>query len=137
MKRFKLMPIMVAIVLMVVAVSCTTMSGAQDGYYDGQPVYSVGTGVYINDPYRGTVLLQRDPWTGRYYEVNSYGYYGEGGYYTRGYRTPYYGRDNRYYRNDNNRRENTEYQPRQTQQPTPQNESGRNEARNKILGNNH
>jgi hypothetical protein len=132
MKRFNLIPAVIAIVLMITAVSCTTMTGTQDEYYER----SRANRVYVDDPYRGTVVLERDPYTGRYYEVNS-------GYDNRVYRSNsgYYGRNNRY-------RSNNGYYPRastprvyqnNTQKPTEEQKRDqqikRDEARKKVLGN--
>ena len=107
MKRFNFLTVMIALVLMVTAVSCSTMQGTEDEYY-GRRVPGSPNRVYVEDPYRGTVVLERDPYSGRYYEVNSYGSaYGYGnGYDTRyrrynnNVRSYGYGRDNRY-RNNN------------------------------------
>lgn len=131
MKRFNFLPVVIAMVLLVTAVSCTTMAGTEDDY--GRQVY--GNRVYVEDPYRGTIVLERDPWTGRYYEVgpyNTYGtypYYGNRVYGSRGYsggQYRNYGRnDGYYYRNNQNN----------SQRPTEQDNKSRDEARKKVLGN--
>lgn len=139
MKRFNFIPAVIAIVLMITAASCTTMTGTQDEYYER----SSANRVYVDDPYRGTIVLERDPYTGRYYEVNSYGYN------SRVYRNnnsrygnSNYGRNNTRYRSNNNG-----YYPRSTsprvnqnnQQPTEEQkrdqQKSRDEARKKVLGN--
>ena len=137
MKRFNFLLVAVALVLTITAVSCTTMAGTEDGYYDQQArVYP--NRVYVEDPYRGTVVLQQDPRTGRYYEVTPYydNYYGgSSGIYSREYRTYGYGggypsrrASGGYYsgnttNNQNNNRSSEEYK------------KNRDDARNKVLGN--
>lgn len=59
-------------VLMVVAVGCTSMQGAQ-GDYEERP--TAGRRVIIEDPYySSSTYLVRDPYTGMLYEVRPYGY---------------------------------------------------------------
>lgn len=136
MKRFNFLPVAIALVLMVTAVSCTTMSGTQDDYYhDGQGTAQVyGNRVYVDDPYRGRIVLERDPWSGRYYEVSPYGTYNNRSY---GSRT--YGRSG--YGSPSYRRNNSGYYPRGNQQnpqpqPSPQErKESKDEARKKVLGN--
>ena len=135
MKRFNFLSVVVALVLMVTAVSCTTMQGAEDEYYQTQRVQGTPNRIYVDDPYRGTVVLQRDPYSGRYYEVSPYGSsYGYGNRYDRRYNS----RSNGYYGN-NRYRNNGSYQQVPQQRPTQeqqrQTEKDRQEARKKILGN--
>lgn len=110
---------------MIAAVGCTTTRSMGDEYYGNDR-------VYLNDPYRGTVVLERDPFTGRYYEVGTYGSYYGNIYSNR----RYYGRNynNEYRRDydDNNRRYQT---PPPAQEQPQDREKARNEARKKILGN--
>jgi len=125
----------VALVLMVTAVSCTTMRGTEDEYYETQRVQGSPNRIYVDDPYRGTVVLERDPYSGRYYEVNSYGSsYGYGSRYDRRYNSS---RSNRYYGNNNRYRTNngSVYQQTPQHQSTPEQQRDRQEARKKILGN--
>ena len=138
MKRFNFLPVAIALVLIVTTVSCTTMAGSQDDYYSGQQ-NRYGNRVYVEDAYRGTVVLERDPRTGRYYEVDPYnnGYYGSRyygsspyGYPTYG-RSPYYGRSNGGY--TTGRTNNTGNQT--TQRPKENDKQTREEARKKVLGN--
>lgn len=142
MKRFNFLPVAIALLLMVTAVSCTTMAGSQDDYYGG-PNRSYGNRVYVEDPYRGTVVLERDPRTGRYYEVDPYynngyygGYYGNTRYGSRVYgypnttRSPNYGRTN-----NGGYRNNGTGSTQNTQKPTEDDRKTREEARKKILGN--
>jgi hypothetical protein len=137
MKRFNFLSVAIAIVLMITAVSCTTMAGSQDDYYNGQEVRTYSNRIYVDDPYRGTVVLERDPRTGRYYEASPYssGYYGNR-YSSRAY-DPYYGsstygrRSGGYYRNNNNSSTNTQNNQRKTEDDR----KTRDEARKRVLGN--
>lgn len=116
----------------VVMASCaTTQSASGEDYDDLDRTRRVGNRVYVDDPYYGTVVLERDPFTGRYFDV-TYGYGGFRSPYNgfnnryRGYRTP-----PRYYRNNNNGRPiGTIQRPAQKEVPV-----NREEARKKILGN--
>ena len=127
MKRFNFLSIITIAVLLVTAVSCTTM---QPGY--GNEYYSTGdrrvpNRIYVDDPYYGTIILERDPYSGRYYQSSPYGY----GYPSRYYGTPYY-RNDRYYRNYGYR--NDGYNRQQTDTKSQQNQKKREEARKVILG---
>jgi hypothetical protein len=128
----------IVLVLMVTAVSCTTMTGTQDEYYErGQ----TSNRVYVEDPYRGTVVLERDPYTGRYYEVNSYGSYNNR--YPRVYNSNSYGRsygsgsrsrnNDRYYRNDT-RPSRPHQQAPNTEEQKREQKQNKDEARKKVLG---
>ena len=138
MKRFRILPVAMALVLMVAAVGCTTMREAdRDEYYER--VSSTPGRVYVDDPYRGTVVLERDPYTGRYYEVNSYGtYYGSR---NRGYDPYYNGGRNNYPRNNRTYRTTRQTpQPQPQQQPPSQEEikqkqQTKDDARKRVLGN--
>jgi hypothetical protein len=133
MKRFNFLLAAIALVLTVAAVGCTTMAGTQDDYYDGQQVY--GNRVYVDDPYRGTIVLERDPWTGRYYQVGGYSpYYSYGNrYYSRGNRNNSYGNTYRrnnsgsYNRNSSNNNQNNN-------RLSDEYKKEKSDARNKILG---
>lgn len=136
MKRFNFLSVVIAAVLVVAAVGCTTMRESGDEYYE-RPQAS--NRIYVDDPYRGVVVLERDPYTGRYYEVSSFGnYYGNSRYYGGNYDR--YGYNDRY-RNDSRYNRRTQY-PRVTQppqRPTEEQirdrEKTRDEARKKVLGN--
>ncbi|HEU4471427.1 MAG TPA: hypothetical protein VFR58_10100 [Flavisolibacter sp.] len=141
MKRFNLLSVVAVLVLAVTAFSCTTVRETGEYYEPGV----ASNRVYVDDPYRGTVILERDPYTGRYYEANTfgrtYGYpYGRGVYRNNGF----YGRPDRYYGNGGyyrgNRGGNYGNRPApSTPQQQPQNgeqrEKVREEARKKVLGN--
>ncbi len=146
MKRFNLLPVALVLVLLVGVTSCTTIGGAQDEYYE--PASASGNRIYVDDPYRGTVVLQKDLRTGRYYEIgtlgSSYsGYYGSGAidpYYGYGYRDRYYGGRSPYSRNNGGYYRNGQAPARPApQQPSAEdrhrNEQNKGEARKKVLGN--
>jgi len=137
MKRFNFLLVAIAFVLTITAVSCTTMAGGQDDYY-GQEAHVYGNRVYVDDPYRGTIVLERDPRTGRYYEVSSYDPYYSGSYGNRysgrGYRTYGYGypssrRNTGYYSG------NTSNNNQSSNRSSEEYKKNKDEARNKILGN--
>lgn len=71
MKRFNLLSVAVIALLMVTAVSCTTVGSASDeGYANDRP----GRRVYMNNSVYGQeTFLVRDPHTGRLYQVVPYG----------------------------------------------------------------
>ena len=134
MKQFNLLPVAVALVLMVTAVSCTTVRETNDDEYY-ERTSSTPNRIYVDDPYRGTVVLERDPVTGRYYEVNSYGnnYGNRNRIYNESYggrRDNVYSRDRRIYRSP---QQNTPQQP--TQEQIKEREKVKEEARKKVLGN--
>jgi len=99
MKRFNFLPVAVIALLMVVAVSCTTVQTASDGEYrDDQ----VTRRVVLVDPYYGlNTMLVRDATTGRYYEIEANrGFYNRyspyGNFNDRYLYDRYYGNNNRY-----------------------------------------
>lgn len=74
MKRFNILSMVLIAVLMVFAVSCTTLSEGMGGYEEAP-----GTGrVYRNMPFgnQQVIVVERDPFTGQVYQVSPYGYYG-------------------------------------------------------------
>ena len=138
MKRFNLLSAVIAVVLMVTAVSCTTMRGTEDDYYYDRTQYDrvqPSNRIYVDDPYRGTIVLERDPYTGRYYEVGSYG--GNYGYRNDRYSNVY--RNNtRYNKTYNGNRNGTYNRNNNTSSQSQTEDQNRNqkreEARNKVLG---
>ena len=141
MKRFKILSAVVAVILMVGAVSCTSMRDANDGYYYGNDRVQGANRIYVEDPYRGTVVLERDPYSGRYYEVSPYGY--STGYGSNRYGTVYNNNNTRYRtrttsrtnRNAERYERQTTTPPRQTEDQKKDMDNKRAEARRKILGN--
>lgn len=82
MKRFPFLSAALIAVLMVVAVGCTIPYDTAGGYYEDRPDRGGYYGGYSNSPYGSNVIVvERDPYTGRYYEVSPYGAtpYGYGG----------------------------------------------------------
>src|SRR5215204_6474486 len=137
MKRFNLLSAVIAVLLMVTAVSCTTMRGTEDDYYDRTQYERVqpSNRIYVDDPYRGTVVLERDPYTGRYYEVGTYG--GNYGYRNDRYSNVY--RNNTRYNKTYNGNRNGTYNRNnntssQSQTEDPNRNQKREEARSKVLG---
>jgi hypothetical protein len=67
--------------VVVIMASCATIGGATDDeYLENSTTQRVGNRVYVQDPYYGTVVLERDPYTGRYYDVTYGSRYGTGYY---------------------------------------------------------
>ncbi|HVK96261.1 MAG TPA: hypothetical protein VM368_00520 [Flavisolibacter sp.] len=121
--------LLVVLVVMITAIGCTTTQQAFDENYDRSSARTYGDRVYIDDPYRGTVILERDPYTGQYFDITNsrFGAYG--------FNSPYNSwRDRRFYNNTyyvtprSNGNTQTEEQKRNYQEQ-------RQEARKKILGN--
>jgi hypothetical protein len=106
----------------------TTRDTAED--YDEENVTRIGNRVYVDDPYYGRVILERDPFSGRYYDVTngSRGYSSYNNYYRsyRGYPRYY----NNYPRSYNNNNSGNVQRPSQEQI-----QRNREEARKKVLGN--
>jgi hypothetical protein len=126
MKSHNLLSMVIAGILLVTAVSCTS---TRDIYQEDDDRVSRQTPhrILVDDPYYGTIVMERDPFTGRYYQVGSYG---QSAY---GYGNDRY-RDSRYYR-DYPRRQ-VIVQRNETPSQTPQQkEQSRQEARRKVLGN--
>lgn len=74
MKRFPFLSVALIGILMVVAVGCTIpYETAGGGYYEDR----ADRGSYYGSPYGSNVIVvERDPYTGRYYQVSPYGSYG-------------------------------------------------------------
>ncbi len=69
MKNFKYFQLAVIVTLMFTAVSCTVTRNG----YEGSP-YENGSKYYESAPYansRNYIILERDPFTGQYYQLNS------------------------------------------------------------------
>ena len=128
MKSLKfLLAILTTAVLML---SCATTQNTSDEDFDDNTTRRIGNRVYVDDPYYGTVVLERDPFTGRYYDVTMsnrasiYSPYNRYNNHYRGYRSAY----PRYYRNNSSNEGSVE-------RPTQDIKKTREEARKKILGN--
>ena len=115
--------------LMVAAIGCTTL-GEATGEYDEYDQGRTSRRVYVDQSYIGSdqIILQRDPFTGRYYQVSPYGYYPG--------RSNFYGRDysNRNYNYRNNRNQQTQERNQQTTEQRAESQKKINEARSIILG---
>ncbi len=124
MKRFSLVQVALLTVLMVVAVSCTTYRDASGDYYEDESRY-----MYQRTPYVGgasVIIVERDPLTGRYYQVSPYGYYSG---------SPYYYNDSRSNRYYNNRGyTNRTYQQPVTEQQRQQTRENMEAAKERVLG---
>jgi hypothetical protein len=111
----------------VVMASCATTQNTSGEDFDENTTRKIGNRVYVDDPYYGTVVLERDPYTGRYFDVTN----GYGSLYSpynrlnvyRGYRS-----SPRYYRNNT-------YGGSVERPSKPDVKVNREEARKKILGN--
>lgn len=140
MKRFSFLQVVVLALLLVSVVSCGVPMGASSDYYEDAPARR---NVYYSDPYYGgvnTIIVERDPFTGRYYQVSPV-YYGTP-VYGYGKRPNYGGRPYNNNRNTNSGRGNGYYktypqvrqQPQQTPAQRQQVEQQRKEAKDAILG---
>src|SRR5688500_6974920 len=140
MKHLSFIRVAVLLALVVTVASCGMPLYSTDGYYEEAPSRR---DVYRGSVYGGSapIVYERDPYTGRYYEVNPYSVYSRPGrYYDRRSDSRHYN-NNRYYNNNrNNSYGNNSYRnyPQQVQpqnQQTPQQKQAeREEAREKILG---
>ena len=127
MKSLNLLSVVIAGLLLVTAVSCTSTRDIyqeDDGYRTSR---QAPDRILVDDPYYGTIVMERDPFTGRYYQIGTYGQSGYG--YDR-YRDARYSRN--YPRRQVIYQQGTETKPSQTPQ---QREASRQEARKKVLGN--
>ncbi len=107
MKRFPFLQVALMVALVVAVVGCSMPRSVAGGYYeDGEPARR---SMYYGNPYSNNVIVvERDPYTGQYYQVSPYGAYAAPhGYYGNGYDRRYY--DSRYYNNRRNNNNNTYY----------------------------
>ena len=70
MKRFNFLSMAVIALLMVVAVSCSTVQTASEGDYDRE-VNTTRRVVLVDPNYGFNTMLVRDAYTGRYYEIET------------------------------------------------------------------
>lgn len=133
MKRFNFLSMAVIAVLMVVAVSCTTVQTASEGDYEREDIGRTRRVVLVDPNYGFNTMLVRDASTGRYYEIETNRY---GGYYSpynnlydRYYYDRYY--NNRYYSAPRNNGTNNQRSPEQKADDQRRLE----DAKKKILGN--
>jgi hypothetical protein len=112
--------------------ACTPIqqTTSDSGYYEVPPTASTPTRIWVDDPYRpgASILMERDPFTGRYFPVSSNSAYGG---YGSTYNTSPYGtyRDPNYRGSRPRRNSNVRNYPT-PQQPSPQQQEQyrRNEA---------
>ena len=127
MKNHRFLQMVVILILMVAAVSCTAIregSGYGDDQYEGRSSRYYGNrDIYGNN----VIIVERDPYTGRYYEVSPYSSYGSRMYPYRNYNYGY-GRNYNYPYYNNTPRQS------QPQIQQPDNRAKMNEARDKVLG---
>ena len=135
MKQFNFLSALMAVLLMVTAVSCTTLQGATDDEYYSDYRRTAPNRIYVEDPYYGTVVLEKDPYSGRYYQVSPYGGYSNRYAYNNRYGSDYRAprNRNRNYSNSNRNNYPSASQGQAEQQKTQQQEK-REEARRKVLG---
>lgn len=145
MKRSFFLQMVVLATLMVTAVSCGMPMGATGDYYEEAPARG---NVYYGDPYYGnttTIIVERDPYTGRYYQVSpgpyvsgvyarpAYPYSGRGYRNSRNYNRSNSARNNNYYRNTPTTQQQQQ-QPQQSPAPRPQTQQQREQVKESILG---
>ncbi len=134
MKQASFLQVVFFAVLLVVSASCGVPMGASGDYYEEAPARG---NRYYGNSYGGTntIIVERDPFTGRYYQISPGGVYG-GIYGAPAY--PY--NQPRYYGRNNSSRSNVYYrkypqrQPQQTPQRREQVRRDREQARETILG---
>jgi hypothetical protein len=140
MKRISFLQVVVLAVLLVTVSSCGVPMGATGDYYEEAPVRRnayYGTQVYGSP---NIIIVERDPFTGQYYQVSPGPYGGV-------YGAPVYPYGGRRYNNSrpnyrsNSGRSNGVYrgnpqpqQPRQTPAQRQHTEQKRQEAKEVILG---
>lgn len=130
MKNLKFLLALFAVV--VVMASCASTQGAFGDDYDNPRSQQIGNRVYMQDPYYGTIVLERDPYTGRYYDVTPGSRFG----YSHGYPYgSYYNRSNRVYRGNNRNYGGNGNVVRPKQPSREEIRRDRDATRNKVLGN--
>lgn len=148
MKRFPFLQVAFLLALTVAFASCTLPREAS-GYYDDEPV---ARNPYYDGYGTRTIVVERDPFTGRYYEVSPYGnsiYPSAPVYDSRYYNNRQYSRGRQYsqpsrgynqqqpraYSNpDQQYRSYPQTQTQQTPEQREEHQKQREDARNKILG---
>lgn len=116
--------------IVLVTVGCAATQGATyDDYANAPGSQQMGNRLYVQDPYYGTVVLERDPVSGRYYDVTYGSRFGTG----------YYGaypygnyRSNRVYRRSGGSYNGGTIQQGPSREQLNQQ---REETRRKVLGN--
>jgi hypothetical protein len=143
MKITSFLPMVVLSVLMVGAVSCSTMQPvSDDDYATTSSRQEAPSRIYVQDPYNfgRTIIMDRDPVSGRYYQVypttvydNRYDrYYGSSIYDDRRYDDRRY--NDRYYSNREQYPTRRPAQSAPTAEERKQGEQKRQEAASVLLG---
>lgn len=133
MKNIKFLLGLLAVVM--IMASCATTQGAMedDGSLNDPRTQQIGNRLYLQDPYYGTVVLERDPYTGRYFDVTYGSRFGTGLYGADPY-GPYRGNINRGYYGGGRR--GVVVQQQQPAAPRQESQPSREEVRKRILGSN-
>jgi hypothetical protein len=127
-------------VLMVGAVSCTTMQPASNDDYATSSRQEQPARIYVQDPYNfgRTIIMDRDPMTGRYYQVYPTPVYDSryDRYYSNGYDSRYDDRryNDRYYSNREQYPTRRQSQPAPTAEERKQAEQKRQDAASVLFG---
>lgn len=131
MKNIKFLLGLLAVVMIMASCATTQSAMEDDGSMDDPRTQQIGNRLYLQDPINGTVVLERDPYTGRYYDV-TYGSRFGTGFYGGGPYGAYRGNINRGYYGG--RRgvvvQQQPVTPRQDDRPS------REEVRKRVLGSN-
>lgn len=132
MKRFNFLSMATIALLMVVAVSCTTVQTASEGDYDREDISRTRRVVLVDPNYGFNTMLVRDAATGRYYEIETNRY---GGYspYNSMYDRYYY--DRRYYNNRYYSAPRTYGNSHRSTEQRAEDHRRLDDAKKKILGN--
>lgn len=138
MKNIKYLLGFFAVVL--IMVSCVPTRGTMmDDYdYDDPRAQQMGNRIIMQDPLYGTVVLERDPYTGRYYDVtpNARMGYGYGSPYGRFYLGAPMNRGGGVYRSEGNRNYGGNGSVVKPQAPSREAiRQDRDATRRKVLGN--
>jgi hypothetical protein len=139
MKITRLLAVVLITIFIAGAVGCTTMQPAT-----GNDEYAVAQGqqapsrIYVEDPYHygRTIVMDRDPVTGRYYEANPYSVYDNryDPYYGNRYDSRYYNNNDRYYSGRNSYPSRRVQQQAPSDEDTRMNDQKRRDAAQQILG---
>ncbi len=128
MKSLNYLQVVIAGLLLVTAVSCTS---SRDLYGDEGYARQSADRILVEDPYYGTIVMERDPFTGRYYQVGTLGMSPYGSRYG-------YGRNVRNNPGYYHRRPPVYQRPGNSNKPAPspaERAKVREDARKKVLGN--
>jgi len=133
MKRFNFLSMAIIAVLMVVAVSCTTVQTASERDYDREDISRARRVVLVDPNYGFNTMLVRDAATGRYYEIETNRFGGHYAPYNSLYDRYYYDRNynNRYYSAPRTNANNNQ----RSQEQKADDRRRLEDAKKKVLGN--